>query len=134
MTETNGHDTTATALSNTEDEVINDIRELAQKIQQPTVLERVRDPDASFEQKTHTLMLESVDKITQAWVEELLALRRNSEGIEQMVVEQAAKVKSEMTKLHLLGVQAMREAQRGHDVLQHLGEQINTMMEARATH
>ena len=98
------------------------------------MLERVRDPDASFEQKTHTLMLESVDKITQAWVEELLALRRNSEGIEQMVVEQAAKVKSEMTKLHLLGVQAMREAQRGHDVLQHLGEQINTMMEARATH
>ena len=134
MTQANGHDTTATALS-AEDEVANDIRELAQRIQQPiSVLERVRDPDASFEQKTHTLMLESVDKITQAWVEELLALRRNSEGIEQMVVEQAAKVKSEMTKLHLLGVQAMREAQRGHDVLQHLGEQINTMMEARATH
>ena len=134
MTQGNGHDTTATALS-AEDDVANDIRELAQRIQQPiSVLERVRDPDASFEQKTHTLMLESVDKITQAWVEELLALRRNSEGIEQMVVEQAAKVKSEMTKLHLLGVQAMREAQRGQDVLQHLGEEISTMVEARATH
>ena len=132
MTETNGHDTTATALSNTEDEVINDIRELAQKIQQPTVLERVRDPDASFEQKSHTLMLESVDKITQAWVDELIALRDNSKVIEEMVKEQADKVKSEMTRLHLLGVQAMREAQRGHEVLQNLGNELDAMMTERA--
>ena len=119
----NGHDISA-------ETIVNEITEMAVKIQQPlTVLERVRDAgDASFEQKTHTLMLESVDKITGQWVDELIALRDNTKIIEQMVIEQASKVKSELTKLHLLGVQAMREAQRGHDVLQSLGNELDAMM------
>jgi len=131
MTQSNGHEVHFKPA--TEEALIDDIKEMASKIRQPlTVLEKVRDPDASFEQKSHTLMLESVDKITQAWVDELIALRDNSKVIEEMVKEQADKVKSEMTRLHLLGVQAMREAQRGHEVLQNLGNELDAMMTERA--
>ena len=133
MTQGNGRDTTATALN--EEAILGDIQELAQKIQQPvTVLEKVRDPDSSFEQKSHTLMLESVDKITNQWVSELNAVRENLKIIEQMVIQQAAKTKDELTKLHLLGVQAMREAQRGHEVAQHLGAGLESMMAEHQTH
>lgn len=127
MTHTNG------ALTEMKATTIDELSEMASKIQQPlTVLERVRDPGASFEQKTHTLMMESVDKITTQWVDELIAVRDNSKIIEQMVIEQATKVKSELTKLHLLGAQAMREAQRGHEVLQQLGTELDAMMAERA--
>ena len=41
----------------------------------------------------------------------------------------------EEVKLHLLGTQAMKEAQRGHEVLEHLAEQIDGMMaEHGSTH
>ncbi|MBT1509488.1 hypothetical protein KIP88_03140 [Bradyrhizobium sp. SRL28] len=131
MTQSNGHAVHFQPAS--EEALVNDIKEMAAKIRQPlTVLEKVRDPDASFEQKSHTLMLESVDKITSAWVDELVSLRDNSKVIEEMVKEQADKVKGEMTRLHLLGVQAMREAQRGHEVLQNLGNELDAMMAGHA--
>lgn len=127
MTQTNGHD--QEAQTNLEANVEGEIAELAARIQQPvTVLEKVRDPDASFEQKSHALMLESVDKITNQWVAELNNVRDNMHSIEQMVIAQAAKTKEELTKLHLLGVQAMREAQRGHEVALQLGRELQSMM------
>jgi Mg2+ and Co2+ transporter CorA len=131
MTETNGHE----ALTNLETAVVKDIEEMAAKIVQPvTVLERVRDPDASFEQRSHTLMMESVDKITNQWVAELNHVRDNMHSIEQMVIAQAAKSKEELTKLHLLGVQAMREAERGREVALQLGRELQTMMGQTVTH
>jgi Mg2+ and Co2+ transporter CorA len=129
MTKPNGHDHDAPTKVETTgiEDTVNDIRELASQIHSRAVIERVDDGEP-FEQKSHDLMLASVDKITQAWVDELVSLRENSKTIEQMVIEQAAKVKAEMTRLHLLGVQAMREAQRGHEVLQHLGTELDSMM------
>ena len=73
-------------------------------------------------------MLELVDRITQHWVDELNNVRDNSKIVEQMVISQAAKTKEELTKLHLLGTQTMREAQRGHEVLEHLAQEIEGMM------
>jgi len=131
MTESNGHHYDHLNLNNTE-AVIEDIRALAaSQLKSPAVIERV-DDETGFEQKSHDLMLASVDKITQAWIEELVSLRDNSKVIEQMVVEQAAKVKTEMTRLHLLGVQAMREAQRGQEVVQQLGRELDAMMAGQA--
>jgi hypothetical protein len=113
-------------------DTIEDIRALASKIP-TTVVERVpNNGTVPFDQKTHDLMIESVDRITTQWIDELVALRKNSEVIEQMVIEQATKVKGELTKLHLLGAQAMREAQRGHDVLQRLGDELDAMMSGHA--
>jgi hypothetical protein len=130
MTQANGHDI------NTET-TVEDIKEIAGRIHQQSVavVDRVSDASVPFDQKTHTLMMESVDRITQHWVGELNRVRDNSKIIEQMVITQAAKTKDELTKLHLLGTQAMKEAQRGHEVLEHLADEIDGMMTERgATH
>jgi hypothetical protein len=129
MTQSNGHEFNALNATAAEETAINDIRALANQIrEQPAVVERVDDHGAPFEQKTHTLMMESVDRITQQWVGELGHVRDNTQVIEQMVIAQAAKVKSELTKLHLLGMQAMKEAQRGHEVSQQLAHELDAML------
>jgi hypothetical protein len=87
-----------------------------------------------FDQKTHTLMLESVDRITQNWIGELNNVRDNIKVVEDMVIAQAAKAKEEFTKLHLLGTVAMREAQRGQEVVMRLGDEIDAMMNDHARH
>lgn len=130
MTQANGHDIHT-------ETTVEDIKEIAGRIREQSVavVDRVGDAGSPFEQKTHTLMMESVDRITQQWVDELNNVRNNSKVIEQMVIQQAAKTKDELTKLHLLGTQAMREAQRGHEVLEHLATEIDGMMADRhATH
>ena len=105
---------------------------MASRIKAPAVVERVKDRGGHFEQKAHTLLVESVDKMTQQWVDELVALRANSKTIEQMVIEQSAKVKHELTRLHVLGAAAMREAERGHRVLQNMGDELDDMLADRA--
>jgi len=135
MTHQNGHnfDIVANAEATSGlDDTVSQIRELASQIHHRTVVERVNDGAEAFEQRSHDLMLASVDKITSAWIDEMVSLRDNSKSIEQMVVEQAAKVKTEMTKLHLLGVQAMRETQRGHELLQQLGHELDVIAADRA--
>ena len=103
---------------------------------QLTVVEHVAsDGSLPFEQKSHDLMIKSVDKIAQEWVTELIRVRKNTEIIEQMVIEQVTAVKNAITKLHLLGAQTMKEAERGHDVVEQLAEQLDTMMgHTSATH
>ena len=119
---------TPEVVTDSETKAIEEIRTMAGNLQ-ASVVERVLDKGAPFEQQTHSLMLESIDRITQQWVSELVHFRDNSAAMEQMVIAQAAKVKDEITKLHLLGVQAMKEAQRGHDVLAKLAEELNTVTE-----
>jgi hypothetical protein len=124
--QTNGHD-----LHVAEVGAIEEIRAMASQISPRAVVEHVRDHGVPFDQKTHTLMMESVDRITQQWVGELNHVRDNTKIVEQMVIAQAAKAKDELTKLHLLGMQAMKEAQRGQEVVQHLGNELDAMMAAR---
>jgi hypothetical protein len=111
------------------DNTVNDIRRLAGQVQHSvTVRERVADHGLPFDQKGHTLMMESVDRITQQWVGELNHVRENTLAVEQMVIAQAAKAKDELTKLHLLGMQAMKEAQRGQEVVARLGDELDAML------
>lgn len=126
MTHSNGHDFDAPTGSDAT--VIEGIKAMASQIQSPAVVERVRDLGTPFDQKAHTLMMESVDRVTQQWVGELTHVRENTQIVEQMVIAQAAKAKDELTKLHLLGMQAMKEAQRGQEVVQHLGNELDAMM------
>jgi hypothetical protein len=102
--------------------------ETTDREQARALVERVKDTGSPFEQKSHTLMLESVDKITQQWIAELGNIREANQTIEQMVIEQAATLKDAITKLHLLGMQAMKEAQRGRDFHTQLGNQLDAMM------
>jgi Mg2+ and Co2+ transporter CorA len=121
--QSNGHDIHT-------ETTVEDIKEIAGRIREQSisVVERVSDSGEPFQQQTHTLMTESVDRITQQWVAELNRVRDNTKVIEQMVIAQAAKTKDELTRLHLLGVQAMKEAQRGNDVAQRLTDELEAMM------
>ena len=133
MTKANGHDHDAATVAEPTaiDDTVSDIRAMASQIreQQMSVVEHVRDGGVPFDQKTHTLMMESVDRITQQWVGELNHVRENTQIVEQMVIAQAAKAKDELTKLHLLGMQAMKEAQRGQEVVAHLGTELDAMLQ-----
>jgi hypothetical protein len=127
MTEMNGHDTKKTS----EETAIEDIKAAAAQVRehQMSVIERVpEDGSAPFDQKAHDLMITSVDKIAQHWISELSNVRDNTKVLEQMVIEQVTVVKNALTKLHLLGAQTLREAERGHDVIGQLADELDAMM------
>lgn len=81
---------------------------------------------SAFEQAEHSRMIESVDRTAQEWVHHLKEVRTNNMILEQHVLERAAALKSEITRLHLLGVQVMREAERGHQINDKLAEGLET--------
>jgi hypothetical protein len=110
---------------------IDEIRAAADQVRdhQLTVIERVAsDGTLPFEQKSHDLMIKSVDRIAQEWVAELHRVRENTKIVEQMVIEQVTAVKNALTKLHLLGAQTMREAERGQNVVEQLADELDAMM------
>lgn len=114
-------------VTDSEATAIDEIRTIASQLQ-ASVVERVLDNSSPFEQQAHTLLLEGIDRITQQWVAELGHVRDNTKVIEQKVIAQAAKVKDEITKLHLLGIQAMKEAERGRAVSLKLEEELDAML------
>ena len=124
----NGH---STGFSNGNQVTVEEIKAAAAQLHdhQLTVIERVvADGSLPFEQKSHDLMIRSVDKIAQEWLTELRRVRDNTAILESMVLEQVTTVKNALTKLHLLGAQTMREAERGHDVIGQLADELDAMM------
>ena len=77
--------------------------------------ERIANADLPFSQKTHTLLLESVDQLAQQWINEIATVRSNTLEVENLLLAQLAKVKDHLTRLHLLGAMAAKEAERGRD-------------------
>ena len=127
----NGHGQGFSA-SDSEELVVADIKEIAKSL---SVVERVAaDGSLPFEQKSHDLMIRSVDKVAQEWIAELKRVSDNTKILEGMVLEQVTIVKSALTKLHLLGAHTMREAERGHDVVHQLADELDTMMGQQQTH
>jgi hypothetical protein len=123
MTHLNGHTGDGPSI----EEAIEGLHAMTTK--GPSVIERApNDGTLPFEQKAHDLMIETIDRITTQWVDELVRVRDNTKLIEKMVIEHAGKVKDELTKLHLLGARAMGEARRGQEVLSRLGEELDVMI------
>jgi len=120
----NGHD-----LSEEEENAARDIRRIQAREPLP-VVEPV-SPLPPFEQKSHTLLLESLDRLAQDWLTELASLRNNTQVVEQMVLQTCAKAKDDITKMHLLGAQVRQEVRRGEDVLHHIEEQLDQILEQR---
>jgi hypothetical protein len=81
-----------------------------------------------FDQQAHELMLKSIDRVANAWVTELQAVRNNTQVVEQMVLTACTKAKADITRLHLLGGAVMQEAKRGEEVCSQLEEQIDRLM------
>jgi hypothetical protein len=131
MSEMNGQEV-VTITDDEEELAIRDLKRLAARApieKSIAVMEAVEPALAPFEQQTHTLMIESVDRIAQGWIEQLGHVRNNTVTIEQLVIERATLVKEQITKLHLLGAQVMKEAERGKQVNTTLVDQLDRMAE-----
>lgn len=123
MTEFNGADQ--------DDELtLRDLARLAAREPSMTVIESVPDDGRpTFEQASHDLLLKGLDKIADQWVGELGRVRDNTKVIEQLILTEVTAVKTAVTRLHLLGKQAMIEAERGHQVNDKLGAELDRLMQ-----
>jgi hypothetical protein len=116
----------------------NELKELvelaARDIQRAASPVDERPPPSAtpFDQQAHDLLLKSIDQVASDWVGELEHVRKNSQVVEQLVMERAAKVKSDITALYLLGNAALAEAKRGDDVNAKLAGELDKLAEARA--
>lgn len=87
---------------------------------------------APFGQPQHDLLLKSIDQVASDWVSELEHVRHNSEQVEQLMLERAAKVKADLTMLFLLGNAVRAEAQRGDEVNAKLAGELAKLSESHA--
>jgi hypothetical protein len=85
-----------------------------------------------FGQRQHELLLSSISHITHDWVNQLQQVRRNSEAVEQLVLERTAKLRNDITSLFALGKAVVQEAQRGDQVNAKLAQELEKMGEERA--
>ena len=97
----------------------------------PRARESLAPSTAPFDQQAHDLLLHSIDQVAADWVSELEHVRLNSKQVEQLVLERAANVKSDITALYLLGTAALAEAKRGDEVNAKLAGELDKLAEAR---
>jgi hypothetical protein len=84
---------------------------------------------APFSQREHDQLIESVDSVATDWVNQLKHIRKNSETLEQLVLERLSKLKSNLTELFVLGSTVVSEAKRGEEVNSKLTAEINKLAE-----
>jgi transcriptional regulator len=89
-----------------------------------TLIEALQPEIAPFTDQVHVLMLESISKIADQWIEQLTILRKNADALEAQIVASVAKTKSDLTLLHELGAKVAEEAKRGQEVCKQLSEGI----------
>jgi hypothetical protein len=82
-----------------------------------------------FSQRDHDLLLESIDHVSTDWTGQLALVRKNSEAVEALVLQRAAKVKADITALYLLGHAAMQEARRGEQINAKLAMELEKLAE-----
>lgn len=112
-------------------ELIERIGELARQAKPPAVIEHVKDELEAFEQDSHTLMIKSLDLVAQQWVEQLQHIRDNTKQLEQMVLSTLGRAKHDVTELHLLGAQVLKEVERGDEICTQLADKIDRLMGER---
>jgi hypothetical protein len=92
-------------------------------------LESASPTTEPFGQQAYDLLLQSIDQVSHNWIEELAHVRKNSEAVEALVLQRAAKVKGDITALYLLGNAAMLEARRGDEVNAKLAIELEKLAE-----
>ncbi|UPK03148.1 hypothetical protein [Bradyrhizobium sp. 170] len=127
MTEMNGLPYEA---GNDMDETVRDIQRLAARNTESRQVQETLPPSAlPFDQQKHDLMIKGIDQVATDWVSQLERSRENSKAVEQLVMERAAKVKSDITALYLLGSAVLAEAKRGDDVNERLASELDKLAE-----
>ena len=79
---------------------------------------------APFTDQVHSLMLDSVGKIADQWIEQLRIVRENTQMLETQILACVTKTKADITLLHDLGVKVADEARRGQEVCRELSDAV----------
>jgi hypothetical protein len=116
-------------MTEAEQQAVSDIRDKMIRDNPLRVVEAVDDAMPAFEQESHTLMLAAIDKVAIGWVNELKRIREQTVALEAMVIAQCDRTKSEITKMHMLGVQTLREADRTQEVNRSIAAELDRMMQ-----
>ncbi len=95
------------------------------RVQQPQDLgpPGVQQPQESM----HTLLNASVEKIAQGWIDELSALRENTNRLESLLMAHVASTKASINQLHEMGAQIASEAARGREVCERLAGAVQQL-------
>ena len=88
------------------------------------LIEAVKPDIAPMETQVHSLLLESVGKIADQWIEQLVLLRENTVALENQILASVAKTKGDISKLHELGLKVAAEARRGQEVCRQMSDSI----------
>jgi hypothetical protein len=128
--EKNGHPSTPF------EKVEHEIRALAgaepsHRTEPPQQIALIPQETTQHPDEMHDLMHKTVDKVCDDWVAELKRVRENSERVEQLVLEQAAKVKEEISQLFVMKGIAAEEARRGDEVNQRLMSELTALQNKR---
>jgi hypothetical protein len=113
------------------DEISHDIRRLVavSKLPAPPTdyiaketarIEALRPDIAPFGDQVHGLLNDSIEKITQGWVDQLKAVKDNCDALERQVMTAMAQTKDSIAKLHELGNKVADEAKRGRELCEKL--------------
>jgi hypothetical protein len=79
---------------------------------------------APITDQVHSLLLDSVAKISDQWIEQLKIVRENTLTLETQILACVTKTKSDITMLHDLGVKVADEARRGQEVCRQLSDSV----------
>ena len=79
---------------------------------------------APITDQVHSLLLDSVAKISDQWIEQLRIVRENTQMLENQILACVTKTKSDITTLHSLGVKVADEARRGQEVCRELSDAV----------
>ena len=129
MTELNGVPQHPVDLDEAAEMVRREMEQLVARAPSIQVQESLPPLATPFDQKAHDLMIKGIDQVATDWVGELQHVRENSNKVEQLVLERAAKVKSDITQLYVLGNVALAEAKRGEGVNAKLAVELEKMAE-----
>ena len=91
---------------------------------------RTNGHSAPSPERVHDLLNNSIEQIAQGWVDQLTALRQNTERLESLLLSHVASAKANITKLHELGEQVAAEAERGRQVCEQLAIGIDQLTQS----
>lgn len=81
-------------------------------------------------EQVHDLLNNSIEQIAQGWINQLTALRRNTEQLESLLLSHVATAKANISRLHELGEQVAAEAERGRQVCEQLAIGIEQLTQS----
>jgi hypothetical protein len=94
-------------------------------VEEITPVKNTEEPPMS---PTHTGLLVELENIERTWIDQLRAVRESTLQVEKQAIACVARVKDDISRLHLLGRQLTKEAERQKQLCQALSNNITRMM------